>query len=58
MNYKVVLYNISDAGTTDYAGNFEFYTQDEAIECCQEWVAVTAIHKAYLWDGDTWRFYT
>ena len=58
MNYKVILFNSQAAEQTDLAGNFEFYTQEEAVDCCSAWAAESGLFQAYLWDGSTLRYYT
>lgn len=57
MEFKVILFNIFDAGDTDSAGNFEFYTYDEASLCCSEWVTISSGFKAYMWTGTSWRYF-
>jgi len=58
MDYKVILYNINDATDVDNAGNFEFYTHEEAELCCQRWVDINSTKKAYFWNGAVWRLFT
>lgn len=58
MNYKVLLFNGEDATQVDKAGNFEFYTKDEAIECCTRWSGIATPYLSYLWDGLTWTLYS
>jgi len=58
MDYKVILYNSSDSSNVDKAGNFEFYTHDEAELCCQRWVDAHVMHSSYLWNGAVWRLFT
>jgi hypothetical protein len=57
MQYKVILYNQSDSADVDKAGNFEFYTHDEAELCCTRWQSFTSSHSAFLWNGDVWRYF-
>lgn len=56
MKFKV-LYLINNTGNeADFSGSFEFYVIQEAIESAQSWASIGG-HAAYVWDGDTWRYY-
>jgi hypothetical protein len=57
MDYKVILFNVNAADETDTSGNFEFYTHNEAEAVCIAWVALANTFKAYLWNGETWRYF-
>lgn len=54
MKYKVILYNDFGAGHDDTAGNFTFYTYDQANKCATAWSDISAAYRAYLWNGVGW----
>lgn len=57
MKFKVVLYNQFGAGNDDIAGNFTFYTYNQAYNCATQWSALSDNFRAYMWDGTEWRSY-
>ena len=54
MKYKVVLYDVNNAPE---GAAFTFYTNYQAIACCEAWVQISAAYIAHLWDGTTWTRY-
>lgn len=56
MKFKVVLWNTGDGTKVDTAGNFEFYTLDEATNFCSLWVELSNEYRAYLWNGSSWTY--
>ena len=59
MKYNVItLIDNTGGSSPDATNGFTFYTLNSAIQFTTEWVALSAAHYAYLWDGIGWRFYS
>ena len=58
MKYKVMLFdNGSGGGSPDTGVGFTFYTISQAVACAVGWGNESGTTYAFLWDGETWRFY-
>ena len=56
MKYKVILYTTGTDPTPQ--ASFSLYTFNSALAICQQWVnGSDSTARAYLWDGEIFRFY-